>query len=267
MDGVLIEPQGVEVKPSAVVWVHGLYSAFYHSPGVEIGRALAACGYASVIGNTRGHDFGAAIVGRDYLPLCAGGGWEKYSESPRDIAGWIDFAMDTGFEQVVLVGHSLGARKAAYYQSERQDSRVQGLVVASPGMAFLDAPDAEFDEVLERARRMVSEGKGRELVGWPRYGCSMSAATLVEGEGEFQNIFFTRDDSPPAVSRVRCPMLALYGSEEKTGEQIRIALDTIRRNAVAAVRLDILVIEGADHIYSDREEEMAQRIARWSDGL
>ena len=267
LDGAMIEPRGVEIKPSAVVWVHGLYSAFYHSPGIEIGRALAACGYASVIGNTRGHDFGAAIVGRDGRPVCAGGGWERYGESPRDLAGWIDFAVGAGFEQVVLVGHSLGARKAAYYQSERQDSRVRGLVVASPGMAFLDEPDEEFDQALERAKRMVSEGKGRELVGWPPYGCSISAATLVEGEGEFQNIFFSRDNSPPAVSRVRCPMLALYGSEEKTEEQIRIALDTIRRNAVTSVRVDTLVIEGANHIYSDREEEAARQIARWSDGL
>ncbi|HEY7545345.1 MAG TPA: alpha/beta fold hydrolase, partial [Blastocatellia bacterium] len=167
LDGVMIEPRDVEVKPSAVVWVHGLYSAFYHSPGVEMGRALAACRYASVIGNNRGHDFGSAIVGSDRLSRCAGGGWERYAESPRDIAGWIDFAVEEGFEQVILVGHSLGARKAVYYQSERQDSRVRGLVVASPGMAFLDAPSDEMDEVLERAKRMVAEGKGRELVGWP----------------------------------------------------------------------------------------------------
>ncbi len=267
LDGVLIEPRGVEIKPSAVVWVHGLYSAFYHSPGVEIGRALAARGYGSVIGNTRGHDFGAAIVGSDYLPRCAGGGWETYSESPRDIAGWIDFAVGAGFERMILVGHSLGARKATYYQSERQDSRVHALVVASPGMAFLDEPDEKFEEVLERARRMVAEGRGRELVGWPPLGCSISAATLVEGEGEFQNIFFTRDNSPTALSRVRCPMLALYGSEEKTAERIRIAFETIRRNAVASARVDSIIIEGADHIYSDHEEEVARQIARWSDGL
>jgi pimeloyl-ACP methyl ester carboxylesterase len=267
LDGVMIEPRDVEVKPSAVVWVHGLYSAFYHSPGVEMGRALAACRYASVIGNNRGHDFGSAIVGSDRLSRCAGGGWERYAESPRDIAGWIDFAVEEGFEQVILVGHSLGARKAVYYQSERQDSRVRGLVVASPGMAFLDAPSDEMDEVLERAKRMVAEGKGRELVGWPPYGCSISAATLVEGEGEFQNIFFTRDGSPPALSRVRCPIFALYGSEEKTEEQIRIAFETIRRNAAAAARVNTLVVEGADHIYSNREEEVARQIARWSDGL
>ncbi|MEW6210711.1 MAG: alpha/beta fold hydrolase [Acidobacteriota bacterium] len=265
LDGVLIEPRGAEAKPNAIVWVHGLYSAFYHSPGIEIGRALAARGYVTLIGNTRGHNFGAAIINREGLPRCAGGGWERYKESPRDIAGWIDFAADEGLERIVLVGHSLGARKAVYYQAERNDRRVRGLVAASPGMAFLDEPDEEFDRVLERARRMVAEGEGRELVGWPRYGCSISAATLVEGEGEFQNIFFTRDDSPTAVSRVQCPILALYGSEEKPVEHIRIAFDTIRRNATA--RVDSIVIEGADHIYSDCEEEAARVIAQWSDGF
>jgi pimeloyl-ACP methyl ester carboxylesterase len=265
LDGVLIEPRGAEAKPNAIVWVHGLYSAFYHSPGVETGRALAARGYVTVIGNTRGHDFGAAIVDREGRPRCAGGGWERYRESPRDIAGWIDFAAGEGLEGIILVGHSLGARKAVYYQSERCDSRVRGLVAASPGMAFLDHPDEEFDRALERAKRMVEEGDGRELVGWPRYGCSISAATLVEGEGEFQKIFFTRDGSPTAVSRVQCPMLVFYGSEEKTEEHIRIAFDTIRQNATVSV--DSIVIEGADHIYSHCEEEAAQVIARWSDAL
>jgi alpha/beta superfamily hydrolase len=134
-------------------------------------------------------------------------------------------------------------------------------------MVFLDPQDEELDEVLERAKRMVEEGRGRELVGWPAVGCSISAATLVEGEGSFQKIFFTDDGTPTVVSQVRCPLLVVYGSEEKTREYIRAAFDTIRRNARSSERIDARVIEGADHIYSGCEAHLAGAIAEWSDGL
>ncbi len=56
-----------------------------------------------------------------------GGGWERFDESPRDVAAWVGFAVDLGFEGVALLGHSLGALKVCYYQALRQDPRVAGL--------------------------------------------------------------------------------------------------------------------------------------------
>src|SRR5947209_16180397 len=90
LDGVLIRPAG-PARPVALVCVPGLYAAFYDPPYVELGRELAARGYAYLVGNDRGHDFGAVLRAPDGKPVPGGGGWERLQECPRDIAAWVGF--------------------------------------------------------------------------------------------------------------------------------------------------------------------------------
>ncbi len=66
-DGFLIE--GLVIAPAAPVgpsllWIHGVYAAFYAPPGLEVCRALAQLGVTCVLGNTRGHNVGAWIPPR-----------------------------------------------------------------------------------------------------------------------------------------------------------------------------------------------------------
>jgi len=266
LDGVLIRP-AEPARPVAVVCVPGLYAAFYDPPYVELGRELAARGYAYLVGNDRGHDFGAVLRAPDGKPVPGGGGWERLEECPRDIAVWVGFMIDAGFRGVTLLGHSLGARKVAYYQAGRQDPRVVALIAASPVARLLGPPDPE---VTALAERMVAEGRGRDLLPWPSIGCSMSAQTYLDHElpdAPFRHVFVA-PDGPPPIARVRCPLLAFYGAEELVDGRDRTPeLETVRRNAGAAGRVDTLLIEGAGHLYAGREGEVAAAVAAWLDGL
>jgi pimeloyl-ACP methyl ester carboxylesterase len=128
-------------------------------------------GYTFLSANTRGHDFGAAL--RGLTALTGGSAWESLQESPRDVAGWVDFLFAWGYRRVVLAGHGLGARKAAFYLTERLDPRVVGLVVASPIVLKHPggAPTEEERSLLSSARGMVGSGRGRDLLPWPVEGC------------------------------------------------------------------------------------------------
>jgi hypothetical protein len=44
-------------------------------------------------------------------------------------------------------------------------------------------------------------------------------------------------------------------------------LQTIRQNALAASRVEALLIDGADHLYTDHERDVATVVARWVDTL
>ena len=44
-------------------------------------------------------------------------------------------------------------------------------------------------------------------------------------------------------------------------------LEAIRRNAVAAERVETHVIEGADHFHTKHEQEAAAILAHWADTL
>jgi pimeloyl-ACP methyl ester carboxylesterase len=246
------------------VLVHGFTARFSHPVYVELGRGLAGRGYTSVTGNTRGWGFGDAIrrgsrdKGGSGEVVMVGGAWERFDESPHDVGAWVAFAAALGFDRVVLLGHSRGTRKVVYYQGLRQDSRVAALVLASPGLV---SPPARDPELLALAARMVEDGRGRELLPWRGAAPEVSAQTyLTNARLEYDP--YGVDNPDPLIARVRCPILAFYGTRDDEGMD---ALEGIRRAAGPDVRLETTLVEGADHVYTGRRSEVATVIADWLD--
>ena len=259
LEGAVVRPSATPAQPIAVIWTHGLTGRFCTPPVVTIGRELASRGYAFVTGNNRGHDFGA-VLRRGMEVTIGGGGWELFEESPRDVAAWVGFAAGLGFRGVALLGHSLGGLKVAYYQAERQDPRVLGLVAASPPLrAGRSRP-----ELVKLAEQMLAQGKGQDLLPWgisPAGAGTVSAQTLLSRLRT--NIDVYGFETPnPAVARVTCPIFAFYGTNE---EWVGGAsdLEVIKRSAVAAPRVDTRMFEGADHSYFGYEPEVAAALAEW----
>ena len=87
------------------------------------------------------------------------------SEEVKDLAAWMDFVEHQGFAKVVLVGHSAGWATLRAYQSETQDPRVAGLVLASGQARSLSN---EFDpQLVAQAAKLVADGQGDDLVRLP----------------------------------------------------------------------------------------------------
>jgi pimeloyl-ACP methyl ester carboxylesterase len=262
-DGLLLE--GIAMKPAstaqsaAIIWIHG-NAASFSAPGyVRVGRALADLGYRAVIGNTRGHDIACTLWHADAsLPSGGGAGWERLEEAPRDLAAWVEIATSLGAERVVLVGHSTGAQRVVLYQSERQDSRVAGLVLASPALHdFL--PPGELDA----AERMVKEGHGLDVTpAQPWAPWYRQSAETVTGKAAILAHMLEADAEgrPPIIAGIHNPILAFCGTREPQSEA---ALETITRAAVFAASVDRETLADADHFYSQHEADAAALIARW----
>lgn len=264
LDGVVIRP-AMEPKPIAVVHIPGWDVSFCHPIHLLVGRALASRGYLCVIGNNRGSAFGEIAQRRgDFVAI--GAGWERFHECPLDIGPWLEFAISLGFQSAVLLGHSFGGAKVVFFQAQRQDPRVAGLVCASPGP--IGFPTIE-SEVIAEAERLVAQGRGTELLPWGSYGNGMtlSAQTLLDwapGNHATLNIFGTATQEP-ALARIRCPILAFYGTKHDIGTADD--LDRIRHTASASLRVDTHLFEDADHSYTAHEREVGSAIAVWLDAL
>jgi len=269
--GAMFIPPKQAAKSIAIVWIHGWGANFYYPTYVMIGRALAERGYTCITANTRMHDIGFNIGETETMRIRGGGYWGVPSEQVRDLAAWIDFAADRGFKRVVLVGHSAGWAAVRLYQSEKKDSRVVGLVLASgavrPGTAKPD-PD-----MLEQATRLVAEGHGDDLLRIPnrRFPSFISAATYLDDARtpREQNDFFGIQTPDPAVTRIRCPILAFFGTNGDVGTEADLELlkSSIRRQRSGPSRVDTVMIERADHMYTGEEAQVAQIISQWADSL
>jgi pimeloyl-ACP methyl ester carboxylesterase len=263
LDGVVIRPRAGQPRALPIVWVHGNTGRFYERHALAIGRDLAGRGFAFVAGNNRGHDWGGVVTLPAGERKMIGAGWELFDEAPRDVAAWVDFAVGLGFERVVLVGHSRGSFKVTQYQSERKDRRVAGLVIASAATRA-----ARLDPALvAQAERMVAEGRGQDLLPWgsTRVGGTTASALSMATIARVDIDFFGFHRSDPAIARIECPILALYGDDEpEVGGAAD--LETIRRNARGSARVETRMV-GGNHVYRGHEAEVAGVLADWAQSL
>ena len=261
-DGVVIRPNGPPTG-TAVVWMHGFTGHFSEPHQITIGRYLAERGHLFVSGDNRGHHHGAGLGQRDGAPLMGGAWWELVSESWLDIKAWLDFAETLGPARLVLAGHSYGALKVTWYQGDRQDPRLAGLISAS-GPVRPPGRRPELAEPLALAERLVAEGRGLDLLpfgstGGP--GQTLSAQTVVDRGRSLVDVYGLGGGESP-LGKVRCPFLAILGTNEPEVGSAE-ELETLRRNARASSRAETALIEGADHVYTTTAEDVAGAIERF----
>jgi pimeloyl-ACP methyl ester carboxylesterase len=223
------------------------------------------------------HDIGTVAGYRDGKRLRGGGYWGVPSEAVRDIAAWIDFAGDRGFDQVILVGHSAGWAVVRAYQGEKQDRRVVGVVLASGGVRAYTPPTdpnqrAEASRQHAEATRLLADGRGDDLLRIPNrpFPAFISAATFLDDANTPAEIgdFFGEKTPNPAVTRLRCPLLAFFGTREPdvgTEADLELLKSCIQRQPSGPRSVDTVMIRGADHMYSGEEEQVARTIATWAD--
>jgi pimeloyl-ACP methyl ester carboxylesterase len=262
-DGVVIRPSGPPTG-TVVVWMHGFTGHFSEPHQIRIGRYLAERGHLFISGDNRGKHYGANL-GEWEGPFRIGGAWwERVSESWIDIKSWLDYAASTFAPQrLVLAGHSYGAVKVTWYQGERQDPRLAGLISASGPVRPPSKRPELAGEVLALAKKMVAEGRGVDLVPFGSTGRpgSLSAETVVDRAQSLVDTYGMESDDSP-LSKIRCPVLAILGTKEPAIGAPE-DLDTLKRNARASERADTALIEGANHLYHDREEVVAEAIYEW----
>ncbi len=260
--GLVFSPSPEPAGPTAVVWVHGATANFYYASYVAIARKMASLGYRFVLGNTRMHDIGCVLADyADGSALRGGSLWGQPSKEPLDIAAWIDVAEKKGHSSVVLIGHSAGGPAVRRYMAERTDKRVVGWGQASVGLA-LWPPRADADR-LKIATDMVAAGHGQDFLPNLR----LSAGTFLDYAQTPDDIydFFGIENANPAISRLRTPLLAFYGSKGDVGS---IAdLDHMRalisKHTGGPTHIDTAIIQDGDHDYAGQEAQVALLLANW----
>jgi pimeloyl-ACP methyl ester carboxylesterase len=276
--GLVHEPG--DVRDVAVVFVHGLGSNGFVPFTDALAETLPAAGVALLRGNLRDSE----MLRIDESPLTfevgkGGGAFHRFEDSVQDLRAWVREAEGRGYRRVVLFGHSLGSLKSTHYLYRTRDPRVAGLVLASTAdlVAMNEgryAPE-ERGRFLEVARRLVREGRGRELMP-PECALGLMRQP-VSAES-----YLDRFDEPPAwdimdlydrssarafaaLRTVEVPILALFGTVDETVPEDRLdaVFRRLEREAREAPAFEWQVLEGANHFYSGRGSEVARITLGW----
>jgi pimeloyl-ACP methyl ester carboxylesterase len=255
LHGLLFTPQDTSLD-LALVFVHGVAMNFYLPPLCIFGQELAARGLHSFVINTRGHDW---ISRAGNLAKFGGSAYETIEGCLPDLDGALDHLRERGYHRFVLIGHSLGAIKSIIYQGTKQRPDVVGIVSCSAPRQFYSERAARqpgFRELIDKAERLIAEGKGEELlsVGVGATPGIFTARTHVNKYGRDDN-----NDCRPYAKRLACPLLAIVGGAEPKFF-FEYAQEIV---AGAGTDAECILVDGANHFYNRHTPEIIDIIYRW----
>ena len=270
--GLLYEPDSQTDK--VLVHVHGMAGNFYENKFLDyIAKTLTDNGIAFFAFNNRGCEYVKDLTKIDedkrYI-VRIGDTYERFEDSVFDIRAAIDFVESKGFLEIHLSGHSLGGPKVAYYIAEGRDSRIKSVIFLSPAdMVGLAKADKNFNRDISMANKMISEGKGEEIMPFVIWGdAHLTANTYISLSDENSKVaifnFYNPDDMLPVLGKILIPSITIMGKNDLALIiPIQEMMSRIKKAMISSFNVETNILGDADHGYNNYEQQLSDTINIW----
>lgn len=255
LDGLLYHPTG-DPRGGVLVF-HGNTTNFYSGPSRFLSPALARAGFTVLAFNRRGHDIVTTLPGK----RAGGGAFQTAAEGIADNDRAAEFLAARGFDRPIVVGHSNGGMLGSQFAVDHPEARALVLLSAHAGgpLTYLRGCTAgemgagDADGLLERARAMVADGRGDELMLMPGWWFAITPNSLIDRHTNTPDLLENAVD-------ISCPSLFVVGGLENP--EIYPAEGFAR---LAAGPSTAVIVPDGDHWYRGVEDTVADTVVSWLD--
>jgi esterase/lipase len=220
---------------------------------------LAEKGYAFLISNMR------ASYNYPYA---------EYAEAVQDVAAFVAYSKEQGYNRIAILGISLGGPRMAQYMAERNDPAVKAVgfmaSIPSPYLEFqiraTDADKRRLEDTLRHARELVAKGKGQEPVAFENWfpggrGFMGTAKSMISFFGAPSD-----KGTPSSIKygpQIKVPALVIHGDKDEISFPPNA--QTIYDSLTASPQRDLIWVKGASHYLTPGPlaEAYAERITAW----
>ena len=290
LPALLYEPTSNSTR--AAIWLHGMgdSGSFYNPARMNaLGRALSDRGTAFLALNNRGaHNTKRLKIIDETLPeedrSYAGGTYQELiADCVHDIDGAVNYLQGMGYGQLFLIGHSTGANKICVYDDlKKGNTPFAKYVLAGPGDDtggfFMNLGEKRYWAALKYAAGQLEAAPLRPM---PKYTgmwpfSAQSAWDILNPDGHYNTFPYyevqhERLGSKPLFAefkQITVPAHIIIGNEDEymaSAGGARQVLDLFMKYTPDKMikHHDYSLIEGADHGFSDRYDEFAQKVAEW----
>ena len=194
-----------------------------------------------------------------------GAAYETVDDCRHDWDAWVEFAVEQGFHNIALWGHSLGAVKSIYYMAKENDPRVRCVVAASPPRfsyeLFTQAPDegAEFRRVCQLAQQHVDAGQPETLLQTAHpVPLLVAARVFLDKYGPE-----ARYDIVEHIPNLKVPTLLFIGTDETPRLSFAESPPVMRQLQAQMQDFRFESIPEADHFYTNQRDYVWDLVSGW----
>lgn len=214
------------------------------------------------------------------IKLLGGTSYENPEEAYFDIKGAINKALELGYTEIYLQGHSLGCTKIVYTYNKlkQENSKLLENIKAVILLSLVDIPRAiqvylnsNFESMLKYAEEKEAKKEIFDIMPKESFIHPISVKTFLRYSKYNENINFAKYSKPnfefTKLNNIQIPLFMRWGNQNEMIEQPADDLVKLVSSKINNDKKDINFIDGADHGYTGKEEILASQISNFLNSI
>lgn len=249
---------------SIIIFIHGSGGNFFKANYYEdMFEDFNYYGYDFLICNNRGseqffrlHRNNAGIT----ETIKAGNIYENFDDSIYDVSAAICYAKENGYDDIILVGQSLGTLKVQYYCEQIGD--IRKLILLSPVdmvSRFRSRVKDQYDELITKSKQLVAEGKPYEMVTEEFSAIKIASTMAKESKADLFKLEEDRDITKPLNYKGFVSIIAGSNEHVYKGWNMDYVENRLRKR-LANAKVQFYTIPNSTHDYHEHEKQISKLI-------
>ena len=267
LDGIINKNERQTNK--VLIQIHGMTSNCFKKRDKTIVQEIQDIEIDTIRFNNRGSEIIRYIKG-DKNTFLGGTAYENLEDCYYDIVGAIEYAINLGYKEIYLQGHSLGCTKILYTYNKLKEENsyilknIKGIILLSlvdiPGVSKLGTTE----EFIKLAEEKEKNGQIMDMMPPKSFIHPISVKNFLKYTKYNQDIDFARfdikEDEFEVLNKIKCPLFMRWGNVNELIKQDAKDLVEFMNEKIHNESKDIGYIDGADHGYHGKDEILANQI-------
>ena len=220
-------------------------------------------GYDFMISNNRGSEQFFRLHRKNKgitETIKAGNIYENFDDSIYDISAAVNYAKEMKYEDIILVGQSLGTLKVQYYLEQIGD--INKAILLSPVdmvSRFRYRVKEKYDELINKSKALVQEGKPYEMVTDEFAALKIASTMAIGSKADLFKLEDDRDITKPLNYKGFVSVIAGSNEHVYKGWEMSYVEKRLRERFKNA-QFQFYVIPNSTHDYKEHEKQMSKLI-------
>ena len=257
-----------------LISTHGMITNCIKLRDEIIAKEIEEIQIDTLVYNNRGQEIMSYSKKKNGETILGGTAFENIDESNKDVEGAIKFCIEKGYQEIYLMGHSLGSTKTVYTYNKMIENNKNNILEKIKGvilLSLIDIPtilrvylNARYPEMLTYAKNMEKEKMENILMPETAFLYPISVKTFLKYARDYQQIDFAKfsdkEYNYKEINNIKAPLMLRWGTVKEMILQKPEDLCKKLKDKITNNKLDIGFIEGGNHNYRGKEEILAKEI-------